>query len=124
MEEIDDKKLDEKVAGLSKGPDEAPELTEDGRLIKELSAQIPETQICYSDLVRIAMDKQGMTQLQLGINNPYNREQGIMTHIIYMSPRAVGLLLRELIKDYKKFLEVCPDLAKDLAMPQLQDFLE
>jgi hypothetical protein len=106
------------------GPDESPELKKEGRPIMKLQAQIPEMNIRYADLVRVAMDRQGITQIQLGINDPYERESGYITDIIYLSPRGMGILLRMLITNYRKFLKISPELADELSMPQLRDLLE
>lgn len=106
------------------GPDESPELEKGGRSISKLQAQIPEMHIMYADLVRVAMDRQGMTQIQLGVNDPYDREQGIITTLIYLSPRGMGILLKLLTSNYQQFLKNEPDLAERLSMQPLRDLLK
>jgi hypothetical protein len=101
--------------------EDAPDLSEEGRVISKLMMVPPEGHIIYSDLVRVAMDKQGMTQIQFGINDPYDREIGVVISQIYLGPRAMALLMRQLFDRYKGFREACPKLADELAMPQLEE---
>ena len=108
----------------SKAPSESPELSAGGRVIKKLQAHLPEVRIIYSDLVRVAMDRQGMTQLQFGINDPYDRESGMINEIIYLSPRGTSILLKLLIHHYKDLIENSPSLAQELSMPQMRDLFE
>ncbi len=118
------KKKDEKDIVDSIGPKESPELTESGRPIVSLRAATPEIHISYADLVRVAMDRQGMTQVQLGINDPFERDSGLITDFIYLSPRAMAILLRLLLKNYKELIESSPGLAEELSMPPLQKLLD
>jgi len=108
---------------ISKGPEDAPDLSEEGRPISRLIAGAPKIDTCYADLFRVALDKQGMTQIQFGMNDPYERDLGIITNIVYLSPRGMGVLLRLLIENYRKFEESSPELVKDLTMPRLQDLI-
>jgi hypothetical protein len=106
------------------GPKESPELTESGRPIASLRAAPPEIHVSYADLVRVAMDRQGMTQVQLGINDPFERDAGLITDFIYLSPRAMAILLRLLLKNYKELIASSPGLAEELSMPPLHKLLD